>query len=62
MKPGTFQVTNYQMGRAVTKVMVVGTLTEAIQRGERFPALGLPGTVPSAAAKSRVVGIRRVGD
>lgn len=62
MKPGTFKITNYSMGRAVTEVVQSGTLSEAQTRAERFPALGLPGSGPRSGSHSRVVGIKRIGD
>lgn len=60
MKPGTFRVTNYAMGREVAAVIVEGYLSDAMARGEKFAPAGLPGTVKGAGRASRVVGIARV--
>jgi ABC-type microcin C transport system duplicated ATPase subunit YejF len=62
MKPGRFQITNYSMGRGVASVELHGTIQEAIKRGETMEALGQPGSGKGAAAKSRIVGIKRLGD
>lgn len=60
MKDGTFIITNYAMGRAISSVTLEGSLKEAVKRGETMEPLGLPGTGKGAAAKSRIIGIKRM--
>lgn len=58
MKPGRFKITSYSMGMPRATVEVVGTLTDAQARAERMPAHGMA----ERGGKTRVVGIKRVGN
>lgn len=59
----TFILTNYSMGRAVTTAAPIAYSPEdAVAPADKagLPSLGLPGSHPQAAAKSRVLGIKEV--
>lgn len=61
VKPGSFRLTSFSLGRAVTEVTVTAeTERELHEHAERLPAHGLPGSHPKAASKSRVVGVKRL--